>query len=406
MVYLSGKILPAFLGMAATIIIIKQLPPSEYGYYTVYLATGSFLASVGFAWIRMTITRKYELFKHYFSRNDLLSVARYPLGIIGGCVILLGILIPLTNVGGIFLWMALLSVLYGGAQGCFDLLNEFNRVSFRPLSYNFALLLKAVLFLAAVACLFCLGYQQWKAYGVALIVALLVSLVVLVLQQRKERHIQSGGISKKIRNTRIFLGYGVPFSLSLTISFFIFNSDKYIISFFLGSAALGEYSAVASLILIAVNMALSTFTLVWNPTLFRIRKQHGLEFALKKHKEKLVFFILMSVFLVAAGVVIGERFFELFEINNKYSDYWSIAFIATGYAAIYLKVYYCDTYLQLINDSRGVVLNACVLAAASIVLNLLFIGFFGPLGSVASYVLAAIIGALLVRARVQKCQKK
>src|SRR5690606_38095590 len=146
-----------------------------------------------------------------------------------------------------------------------------------------------------------------------------VSLVVLDLQQRKERHIQSGGISKKIRNTRIFLGYGVPFSLSLTISFFIFNSDTYIISFFLGSAALGEYSAVATLILIAVNMALSTFTLVWNPTLFRIRKQHGLEFALKKHKEKLVFFILMSVFLVAAGVVIGERFFVLFEINNRYS---------------------------------------------------------------------------------------
>lgn len=406
-IYLSGKVLPAAVGFLTTVLIIKNLSPLDYGYYTLFIATGSFLASLCFSWIRLTITRKYESIKYYFSRVDFIYLIKFPLFFL--CLLmaaLCGLLYSeVFNVT--YLLIGILSSAYAAVLGGFDVLNEFNRVKSRALSYNLALLMKSSLMLFMVVLFSWLSFFYWTLYAGAIIATSLGALALIVTRQKNDEHLREKklkGLTKK-RTVRLFAGYGLPFSISISVSFFIFNSDKYIVSYYLGGEALGEYNAVAGLILIAVNIILSTFTLVWNPKLFRMRKKEGLEFALKEHRGKVYSYLLMSGALVVLAFIIGDMFFSIVGIENSYTNYWSIAIIAFGYASIYFKVYYSDTYLQLLNDTRGVVVNSAVLAVVSVILNFIFIRLYGPLGAALSYLVAAVLGVFLVKLRVRKCLK-
>lgn len=406
-IYLLGKLFPAALSFLVMVFVIKTLPASEYGAYSLFLATSGFLSNLFFSWIRLSVTRKFEHVKFFFSANELVFLLAGPL------MLLLLVMVLVSGLWWfeVFGWrltyeVIAISLMFAAAVGLFDVVNEFNRVSDRALRYNVSMIIKSSAISLLVLVLYLLNEKNWVFFALSGILGGLAGLIVTAWLQKDERYLrfEARKIKKKLRV--VFLCYGMPFSLSILVSFFIFNSDRYILTAYSGTGVLGEYGAVSNLVMLCVNTVLSTLCLVWNPKLFRLNKKEGLERALRAHYDRAPIFIGIALMLVLLSGLVGSVFYQLIGVENSYTDCWSIMAISLGYACLYLKVYYLDTLLQLFNETRRMLISALIVAVCSVAFNFLFIPRFGAMAIPASYVVAAIFGAALVLTQVSICQKK
>lgn len=192
-----------------------------------------------------------------------------------------------------------------------------------------------------------------------------------------------------------FLKYGIP-TLPSSMSFWIVNlSDRYFISFFLGTAALGIYSASYSLgniprlfsALINFIMLIAVSKL-YDEGKFNEVKDH-LSYALK-------YFLMLSIPFVFGSLLMSESIIILLTTNEIAEGSSHVTFIVS-LAHLILGIYSVFTYVLLVSKKTKILTYTWIISLPlNLILNYFLIPYIGIMGAAYTTLLAYLIAMFYV----------
>ena len=192
-----------------------------------------------------------------------------------------------------------------------------------------------------------------------------------------------------------FLKYGLP-TLPSSMSFWLVNlSDRYFISFFLGTASLGIYSASYSLGSIPrLFSALINFIIMvavsklYDEGKFDEVKDH-LSYALK-------YFLMLSVPFVFGSLLMSENILILLTTSEIADGSSYITFIVS-FAHLILGVYSVFTYVLLVSKKTNILTYTWIISLPlNLILNYIFIPHIGIMGAAYTTLIAYMIALIYV----------
>ena len=205
-------------------------------------------------------------------------------------------------------------------------------------------------------------------------------------------------INYKLPNFSIlskFLKYGLP-TLPSSMSFWIVNlSDRYFISFFLGTAALGIYSASYSLGNIPrLFSALINFIIMiavsklYDEGKFDEVKDH-LSYALK-------YFLMLSIPFVFGSLFMSESIIMLLTTNEIAEGSSHVTFIIS-LAHLVLGIYSVFTYVLLVTKKTKILTYTWLIPLPlNLILNYFLIPYIGIMGAAYTTLLAYLLAMFFV----------
>jgi O-antigen/teichoic acid export membrane protein len=205
-------------------------------------------------------------------------------------------------------------------------------------------------------------------------------------------------INYKLPNFSIlskFLKYGLP-TLPSSMSFWIVNlSDRYFISFFLGTAALGIYSASYSLGNIPrLFSALINFIIMiavsklYDEGKFDEVKDH-LSYALK-------YFLMLSIPFVFGSLFMSESIIMLLT-TNEIAEGSSYVTLIISLANLILGIYSVFTYVLLVTKKTKILTYTWLISLPlNLILNYFLIPYIGIMGAAYTTLLAYLLAMFYV----------
>ena len=192
-----------------------------------------------------------------------------------------------------------------------------------------------------------------------------------------------------------FLKYGLP-TLPSSMSFWIVNlSDRYFISFFLGTAALGIYSACYSLGNIPrMFSALINFILMIAVSQLYDEGKHDevkvhLSFALK-------YFLILSIPFVFGSLFMSESIIKLLTTKQIAEGSSQITFIVS-LAHLILGISTVFSYVLLVTKKTKILAYTWIISLPlNLILNYIFIPYVGAMGAAYTTLLAYLIATIYV----------
>jgi len=276
-----------------------------------------------------------------------------------------------------------IAVLIAVLIGLNDFFNQINRIEKNARYYSLFSASRVVLTLSILMSTFYLdGKVEVDIVFLVILTSSVLSFAATFYYFYENSNIsrETYSSTRKTRLESVFFRYGFPLTISLIVSFFILNTDKYLILYFWDHEGLGLYSSVQMLIQFGVNMIISSFSVAWNPHVFNLVKEKGTLYALATHKKNskyyFVFFILATFFIM----LFGGLLLNLINVNNEFSRGVNLLVIFLSFFVLYFKVYYIDLFFQIENKAKSILYNNFFIMVLNIILGLVLIPALGPLG--------------------------
>lgn len=192
-----------------------------------------------------------------------------------------------------------------------------------------------------------------------------------------------------------FLNYGLP-TLPSSMSFWVVNlSDRYFISFFLGTASLGIYSASYSLgnIPRLFSMLINFIIMVAISKLYDEGKfeevNNHLSYALK-------YFLMVCIPFVFGSFFLSEDILRLLTTNQIAEGSAYITFIVS-FAHLILGIYTVFTYVLLVTKKTKILTYTWIISLPlNLILNYIFIPYIGIIGAAITTLIAYFCAMLYV----------
>jgi O-antigen/teichoic acid export membrane protein len=223
------------------------------------------------------------------------------------------------------------------------------------------------------------------AWIISLTVVNLIALVIILGKIGFRR--------PRFSNLGSYLKYGLPLVGSPAILWIIYASDRYLISYFLGAAATGIYSAAFGVGGYA-NFILPSVGIVLFPTISKLFDEG--DFDRTRLYMKYTFKYLMMVIIpAAAGLsILGRQLLRIVATPAFVSGNTIVPFIAFG--SVFSCFYQICIYVMYLTHKTQVNVRLLLTAAVvNVLLNLLLIPLMGIIGSaVASLVAFGILGGI------------
>lgn len=392
--YALARGLPGAINFLAISIYTRLLNPAAYGEYSLVLAGVALIDAFGIQWLRLGLLRFLPRAGEDTGRL-LGTIQALWLFLAAGVTVLLLAFLPFARslppglaVSGLLLFLA---------QGWFELNLELVRSRLEPGSYGRLALLRSGLSLGLGAA----GAFMAGAPGlVAGLAAGIIATYLLLDGHRGWR-----GVPPRVDGVllRRLLSYGLPLAATFALGFVVNSSDRFLLGWFLGTDTTGLYSAGYDIAQFTVTMLLTVVNLAAYPLTVRALESEGPEAARRQLADTL--FLLLTVGLPAtAGLFLLAEPLARVVVSPEFSAAAGtvIPWIAVAALLHGIKAFWVDVAFQLADDTR---LQAWVMAGAAllnVLLNLLFIPWFGLVGAVWSTVIVfalALLGSLLLSRR-------
>ncbi len=137
-IYLGAHLVPAVIGFFAITIYTRLLTPHEYGVYVVGMGVAGIIGAVCFAWIRMSVAR----YQATSADIDFRGTAILAFGLTVAAIAALAPAALLLFHFDISIDVVVASVFVAVAVGAFDISQEFQRATLRPM--RFAVIVRCV----------------------------------------------------------------------------------------------------------------------------------------------------------------------------------------------------------------------------------------------------------------------
>ena len=192
-----------------------------------------------------------------------------------------------------------------------------------------------------------------------------------------------------------FLKYGLP-TLPSSMSFWIVNlSDRYIISFFLGSAALGLYSASYSLGNIPrLFSALINFIIMI--AISKLYDEGKLDEVKNHLSYALKYFLMLSIPFVFGSLFMSKSILKLLS-TDEIANGSSIITFTISLAHLILGIYSVFAYVLMVTKKTKILTYTWIISLPlNLILNFILIPYIGILGAAFTTLLAYFIAMLYI----------
>lgn len=385
LIYLCGKGISGIINFSAIALYTRLLDPASYGRYALVIAGVGLCQAAFFEWLPKGVLR--FLPKHADREQVFLStvatafLATVALTALGAGTVLWFWTDPtgrlLVAVGVFLLW----------AQAWFDLNLEFARIRLRPLRHGLLSASRAILALGMGGILVLRGLG---AYGPILGLAVAAHVSAFGLMWREWRRIRPGLLDRRL--ARDLLVYGLPLTAMSALEFVVNSSDRFMLGWLLGSAAVGPYAAGYDLSNMSLTLLMMVVNLAAYPLVVRSLETEGQEAARDQLRQSGLLLLAVAVPAATglavcapniAGVVLGADFRDA---GAAVVPWIALAALAAG-----IKAYYFDLGFLLGRYTLGLVWVALAAAGINLALNLWWIPALGLMGAVYATVVAYLV---------------
>jgi O-antigen/teichoic acid export membrane protein len=204
---------------------------------------------------------------------------------------------------------------------------------------------------------------------------------------------QTGLHVPRFSNTKSYLRWGVPLTPNFAILWIIQVSDRYIISYFLGVAAAGIYSAAYTMANYTA-FVLSPLSIVLYPTIIKFYEEGEISETKKYLKYSLKYFMMIAIPSAFGLSIMAQPLLSIltkpeFVTGNTVVPFVALGAIAFGFYRICLYIIFLanKTYLTVRLLGTAAVLN--------IVLNIILIPPMGIVGAAVATLIAYVVLGML-----------
>lgn len=391
--YLTGRLASAAVGMLALFAFTRVLSPADYGRYAVIVAMAGLVSGVGFQWLRQCLVQFAT--DPACDRGQLLgSIGVLFLALFAGAVAVAVIVAAFSSGGSgvISTSFIAVTVALACAQAWFELGLDANRVDLNPVRYGVAGLLRAV---------FCLAFgllAEWLTHTLAAVI-LGVALGYLVANLLTvPRWLEGLARLRKARweQTRILTAYGLPLALTLGFSFIVGSADRLMLVAMKGTTEAGVYSSAYDLGQYALGSLLSGLGLAVFPLAVRCYAECGVARTGELLGQNLLLLAGLALPATLGLIVLSPTLTRLLLGNFVPGQSALItAIVAVGVAFGAVRSYAYDIVFMLAGKTRQQALILAVAAGANVVLNLVFIPWWGAIGAATAAVISFTLSLCL-----------
>ena len=383
--YFSSRGIAGIAAILSVMIYTRILSPEEYGELSLMLSVVMMLSAVFFQWIAVSTVRfcaSYQCFPNkvttlifnYYLRSALL------------CLLFVVFEAIFFNFLGLMFYEYLVVYFAAVTLGFFVIACQVFNAHKMLMHYAVYSASRPLLVLVLGGG----GVYLYNINYVSILVAISLSvllLAILVPCRLYARSVNNGGVGG-------MWAYGSPLALS-TISILVIDlSDRFMISYFFGNAALAGYAVVSDVVQQASGVLFSIVTLVFFPYLVNaIGEEKEYEQIFKKYVEAVLFcvFIVISIFCFCNELVSQLLFGAGVESDASYLMPFLSAAILMGA----IKTHTLDVPLKIAKKTKVLLTSSVIMAIVNIGLNFYFIPEFGALGGGFSTLLAFFFGACI-----------
>lgn len=270
-IYGGALLLPRLAAFVALIVFSRLLEPSEYGYFALFVITAELMNAVFFNWIRLAFLRFYP----EYQENGEVSVLRR------ACLSITGVALALSlPIAAAMSWIVVPErwLAFLGLLACITLANGVVRLRLgelqaqqRSLPYFGIEIARATLSLVFSLALILIAGPHFEALCTGFVAANLgVALVCLVPFARDLAHLT---VHRPL--VTAIVTYAGPIVVTTALSSLIPLTERYVIQFVAGPAAVGVYAAAQNLVQQPINMIASSVALAAFPMVMRSADVEG-----------------------------------------------------------------------------------------------------------------------------------
>ena len=383
--YIPGVAVPMLINFLLTMLYAGYLEPGEYGMLNIYLTTILMVYSVTLNVFQTACLRFYSLNIH---ENEAEYVSSY---IIVNIVTTI-VIIPFALIVNLFLkfnwWIIVLAV---GANGLFQFLCNYYRVTNKARVYNLDRLAASLgsLFLLIVFAKIIIPLSfTWPliaVYGSYMAVA---CFEIIRLRKNVIFRAFSWRLIKKS------LIYGFPLIGVSILGYVISSSDQYILLYFLGDTAVGNYSLGYRLVDALTINFLTMILLVMTPELNRQHDRFGPEKSQNVLKNMMSAAMWIVLPLSFAIIVYAEYIIQfIFPAYTGAAHIMQLVILASIFHG--LSMFTCKG-LELVKQPKYVFYGLLIAALINVFYNFAFIPVYGIDASAHSSILAYVVYNILL----------
>jgi O-antigen/teichoic acid export membrane protein len=277
------------------------------------------------------------------------------------------------------------------SQAWLDLNLELSLAGLRPIRYGTLILTRAFVGLAAGVVL---AYEGLGAYGVVIGTTLGYLTPGAWVAAFEWRAASRRGTDPAVM--RDLLSYGLPLTATYALAFVVTSSDRLLLGWLKGSAAVGPYAVAydttsQALIALMMMVNLSAF-----PLAVRALEEHGVERATKQLTQHAVLlFTLALPATVGLALLAPNIAATLFGPSFQVAAAELMPWLAVGALLAGVKAFYFDLSFQLGRVTRKQIWVSGCAAALNLVLNIWWIPGLGALGAAWASLIAFLVGCTL-----------
>ena len=384
-IYLGAHLVPAVIGFFAITIYTRLLNPHEYGVYVVGMGVAGILGAVCFAWIRLSVAR----YQATSADVDFRGTALLAFGLTVFAISSLAPAALLLFQFDISIDVMIASIFVAVAVGAFDISQEFQRATLRPLRFAVIAVARSGLTLIFGVAAIRLGYG-----GFGLIMALGSGALICALMNMAG----SGHGTPKWQGEQLkqFARYGLPLSIGGLSNAIYTTSDRLIVAYLLGQGATGLFGVAADLPRQFMVMLGSSVAAATVPILFRTLAKDGRAATrerLNENAELLLAVVCPVVVWLAlaadqvAGTFVGPEF--------RASVSLLLPVLALARLCGVINQFYVQISFQLAERSLLLLFQACFTMLVSIAAMFPLILYFGLFGAALATLFAEAFGLVL-----------
>ncbi len=384
-IYLGAHLVPAVIGFFAITIYTRLLTPHEYGVYVVGMGVAGIIGAVCFAWIRMSVAR----YQATSADIDFRGTAILAFGLTVAAIAALAPAALLLFHFDISIDVVVASVFVAVAVGAFDISQEFQRATLRPM--RFAVIAVAR---AALALLFGVFAIRLGHGGLGLIGALAGSaLICAVLNMAGSGRGMGKWQGEQLKQ---FARYGLPLSIGGLSNALYTTSDRLIVAYLLGQGATGLFGVAADLPRQFMVMLGSSVAAATVPILFRTLAKDGPAATRERMNEnaELLLAVICPVVVwlglaadQVAGTFVGEEF--------RASVSLLLPVLALARLCGVVNQFYVQISFQLAERPLLLLFQACFTMLVSVAAMFPLIMNFGLLGAALATLFAEALGLVV-----------
>lgn len=378
MAYLPSKVIPAILNFASVIIFTKLLTSNQYGNYILVITTVGIFMVFLVSWLKQSLLRYYEKMGNAETIKLFLST-------IINTYLLLSLLVFIFSIIVIFLagekspdYLAYLPAIaiIVCLNGLFSLMRGLRRLETDVIHYSFIVCLKSSgqLIIGSILIIYTRLGVMAILIGImsTSLLILLYEFYVLMSENKYGLFPYSTNYLKKS------IIFGVPFIGSQLSNKTLRLADNYIISFYIGSSAVGTYGAGYRVFTPIILMLFSLISLASYPRIVRIYENGG--DAGEAISSTIHMFLFISIPACAGLMAIGPELVPIIFDSNYYGVVDIIPWVVLG-SLFYGLAQLCSYPLQLVEETDKILFIIAASALLNVVVNIALVPTYGIEGA-------------------------